>query len=132
MAGIAIGIGAIPIAIFTITTNAIVADIAEADGIEMGNRKAGMFFGIRSFESNLGISTANILFPSFLLLGMSVRNPSGIRLSAIVSVLICVAAFGVFLLYDEKAVLRSLAKKEKLSEKELLELEGDGRAASSP
>ena len=99
--------------------NAIVADIAEADGIETGNFKAGMFFGVRSFESNLGVSVANILFPSLLVLGMSVDHPIGIRMSAIVSIAVCVAGLLVFLLYDERAVLRSLAKKEKLSAEEL-------------
>ena len=109
---------ALPIAIFTIVPNAVVADIAEADGIETGNFKAGMFFGVRSFETNLGMSIANILFPWMLTLGMSVEHPFGIRMSAIVSVAVCVAGLLVFLLYDEKAVLRSLAKKEKLSARE--------------
>ena len=117
-----VAVAAIPIAIFTIVPNAIVADIAEADGIETGNFKAGMFFGVRSFESNLGVSIANILFPSLLVLGMSVEHPVGIRLSAIVSIVICVAGLLVFLLYDEKAVLRSLAKKEKLSNDEMREI----------
>ncbi|HET6452191.1 MAG TPA: MFS transporter [Spirochaetia bacterium] len=109
---------ALPIAIFTIVPNAVVADIAEADGIETGNFKAGMYFGVRSFETNLGISIANIAFPSLLTLGMSVEHPWGIRMSAIVSVPICLAGLAVFLLYDERAVLRSLAKKETLSEGE--------------
>jgi glycoside/pentoside/hexuronide:cation symporter, GPH family len=118
--GLVIAIGtviaaAIPIAIFTIVPNAVVADVAEADGIETGNFKAGMFFGVRSFESNLGVSLANILFPSLLTLGMTVEHPFGIRMSAIVSVFICLAGMAVFFLYDEKSVLRSLAKKEKLT-----------------
>jgi Na+/melibiose symporter-like transporter len=112
-------VAAVPIAIFTIVPNAIVADIAEADGIETGNFKAGMFFGVRSFESNLGISIANILFPSLLTLGMSVQHPVGIRMSAIVSVFICLAGMAVFFLYNERDVLKSLAKKEKLSAVEL-------------
>jgi Na+/melibiose symporter-like transporter len=123
-----VAVAAIPIAIFTIVPNAIVADIAEADGIETGNFKAGMFFGVRSFESNLGVSVANILFPSLLILGMSVEHPVGIRMSAIVSIVICAAGLLVFLLYDERAVLRSLAKKEKLSKEELRAAEG-GEAA---
>ncbi|HTX71762.1 MAG TPA: MFS transporter [Rectinemataceae bacterium] len=118
-----VGAAAIPIAIFTIVPNAIVADIAEADGLETGNFKAGMFFGVRSFESNLGVSVANMLFPSLLLLGMTVDHPLGIRMSAIVSVLICLAGLGVFFLYDEKEVLRSLATKEALSAAELQQIE---------
>jgi Na+/melibiose symporter-like transporter len=116
---VAVVIAAIPIAVFTIVPNAIVADIAEADGIETGNFKAGMFFGVRSFETNLGISIANILFPSLLTLGMSVQHPLGIRMSAVVSVFICLAGMAVFFLYNERDVLKSLAKKEKLSAAEL-------------
>ena len=112
-------VAALPIAIFTIVPNAVVADIAEADGIETGNFKAGMFFGVRSFETNVGVSIANILFPSLLTLGMSVEHPFGIRMSAVVSVFICLAGMAVFFLYNENDVLRSLAKKEKLSAEEL-------------
>jgi hypothetical protein len=50
---------------------------------------------------------------------MSVEHPIGIRMSAVVSIVICAAGLLVFLLYDERAVLRSLAKKEKLSKDEL-------------
>ena len=124
MAYFTVAVAAIPIAIFTIVANAIVADIAEADGIETGSFKAGMFFGVRSFESNLGVSAANIIFPSFLLLGMTAQHPLGIRLSAVASAVICVMGLLVFLLYDEKAVLRSLAKKEKLSDEERQAIEG--------
>jgi len=111
---ITVAVAAIPIAIFTIVPNAIVADVAEAHGIETGDFKAGMFFGVRSFETNVGISIANIIFPSLLLLGRSVENPLGIRMSAVVSVAICIGGLVIILFYDEKAVLRSLAKKEEL------------------
>ena len=106
---------ALPNAIFGIVPNAVVADIAEADGIETGNFKAGMFFGIRSFEINVGVSVANILFPSLLTLGMSIENPYGIRMSAIVSVGICVLGMVALFAYNERAVLRSLAKRERLT-----------------
>ena len=108
-----VAVAAIPIAIFTIVPNAIVADVAEADGIETGSFKAGMFFGVRSFETNVGISIANVLFPSLLALGMTVENPFGIRMSAVAGVLACIGGLVIILFYDEKAVLRSLAKKEK-------------------
>jgi hypothetical protein len=45
-------------------------------------------------------------------------------MSAIVSIVICAAGLLVFLLYDERAVLRSLAKKEKLSREEMKEAAG--------
>ena len=125
---ITVAVAALPIAIFTIVPNAIVADIAEADGIETGNFKAGMFFGVRSFETNVGVSIANILFPSLLTMGMTVQHPLGIRMSAIVSVFICLAGMGVFFLYNERDVLKSLAKKEKLSTEEMKVIGGEGAA----
>ena len=73
---ITVAVAAIPIAIFTIVPNAIVADVAEAHGIETGDFKAGMFFGVRSFETNLGISIANIVFPSLLAAGKDDGEPS--------------------------------------------------------
>lgn len=106
-------------AIFGILPNAVVADIAEADGIETGNFKAGVFFGVRAFETNVGISIANVLFPSLLTLGMSVANPAGIRMSALVSVPVCAFGLVAFLRYDERKTLASLAKKESLAAKEL-------------
>jgi len=124
-----VALAALPIAIFGIVPNAIVADIAEADGIETGNFKAGMFFGIRTFETNLGTSIANVLFPSLLTLGMSVQNPSGIRMTAIVSVAIALLGMIVFIFYDERKVLRSLAKKEKLTGASAREAGQAGKAA---
>lgn len=109
-------------AIFGILPNAVIADIAEADGIETGNFKAGIFFGVRALESNIGISIANILFPSLLTLGMSAANPAGIRMSAVVSVAVCALGFAAFLRYDERKTLVSLAKKERLSAAELAKI----------
>jgi glycoside/pentoside/hexuronide:cation symporter, GPH family len=113
-AWVAVVFSALPQAIFGILPNAVVADIAEADGIETGSFKAGMFFGVRTLETNLGISVANIVFPSLLTLGMTAQHPIGIRMTAIVSGFVCVAGMAVFLVYNEKAVLASLAKREKL------------------
>ena len=114
-AWVVVGFAALPNAIFGIVPNAVVADIAEADGIETGNFKAGMFFGIRSFEINVGVSVANILFPSLLTLGMTIEHPYGIRMTAIVAAAICVLGMAALFAYNEKAVLRSLAKKERLT-----------------
>jgi Na+/melibiose symporter-like transporter len=105
-------VAALPIAIFGILPNAIVADIAEADGIETGNYKAGIFFGVRTFEMNLGISIANILFPSLLILGKTVENPAGIRTSAVVAGVFCLFGMLIFRLYDEKKILTTLASKQ--------------------
>jgi len=42
-------IAALPIAVFGILPNAIVADLADANALETGENKAGMYFGVRMF-----------------------------------------------------------------------------------
>ena len=56
---------------------------------------------------------------------MSVQHPLGIRMSAVVSVFICLAGMAVFFLYNERDVLKSLAKKEKLSAEQMKAIGGE-------
>jgi len=111
-------IAAMPMAIFGILPNAIVADIAESHGIETGQYKAGIFYGARTFMMKMGIALANLLFPSLLLLGKSAANPKGIRISALCALFFCLLGLVFFLRYDEKRVMSVLAKKEKLPDTE--------------
>jgi Na+/melibiose symporter-like transporter len=104
-------IAALPMAIFGILPNAIVADVAESHGIETGQYKAGIFFGARTFMMKMGIALANLLFPSLLLLGKSAANPVGIRASALCALGFCLLGMILFLRYDEKRVLKVLATK---------------------
>lgn len=103
---------AFPLAVFGILPNAIIADVAEADGIETGNYKAGVFFGARNLMMKLGISVANLVFPSFLLLGRTTANPLGVRLTAVAAFVFCIAGLGLFLLYNERRVRGVLSKHE--------------------
>ncbi|MFW5712452.1 MAG: MFS transporter [Spirochaetota bacterium] len=101
-----------PMAIFGILPNAIIADIAEADGRRRGTFKAGIFFGARTFMSKLGQMVGGILFPSLLLLGQSRTNDIGIRLTAIAALLFLVGGLLLFLLYREREVLAVLNTEE--------------------
>ncbi|MCX7679055.1 MAG: MFS transporter [Spirochaetes bacterium] len=112
----------LPLAIFGILPNAIIADIAEADGIKTGNFKAGIFFGARTFMSKMGQMLGALLFPSLLLLGKSHENDIGVRLTGVVAFAFCAVGLILFLKYDEKDVLKTLATKEQLSEEELQEI----------
>lgn len=98
-------IASLPLAIFGIVPNAIVADIADADGKVTGSFKAGIFFAARTFMMKLGISAANLIFPSLLLLGKSIDNPLGIRMAGITAFIFCIIGLVLFLLYDEKKIL---------------------------
>lgn len=115
-------LASLPIAIFGILPNAIVADIADAHGIETGVYQAGIFYGARTFMMKMGISVANFLFPSILLLGKSPSNPIGIRISALAAVGFCLLGMLLFLKYNEKHVLKVLSEKEQLSKEELKEI----------
>lgn len=91
----------IPLAIFSILPNAIIADIIYQHEAESGNQQAGMFYAVRTFMMKLGISVANLIFPSLLLLGKSVDNPFGVKLSAVFAMVFCVVGLLVFLRYRE-------------------------------
>lgn len=93
-----------PIAIFGILPNAIIADIIDVDGQRTGSYKAGMFFAVRTFISKLGISTANLIFPSILAFGYSVNNDLGVRLTGVVAVVFCLIGMVCFFLYKEETV----------------------------
>ncbi len=101
----------LPLAIFGILPNAIIADIADAHGFETGVYKAGIFFGARTFMSKLGQSLAGIIFPSVLLLGKTASNPIGIRLTTIIAFVFAVVSLILFTKYDENKVLKTLKEK---------------------
>lgn len=88
-----------PLAIFGILPNAIVGDEAEAAEHASGQQLTGMYFGITAFTMKIGISCANLIFPSLLLLGKSTDNPLGVQATAIAAVLFCVAGWAAFRRY---------------------------------
>ena len=121
-----VAVAAIPMAIFGILPNAIIADIAEADGIKTGNFKAGIFFGARTFMSKMGQTIAALTFPSFIIIGaMGPDHPVGelgVRLTGIAALVFVALGLVLFLKYNEKEVLKTLATREKLSEEEMKDL----------
>lgn len=109
-------IAAIPMAIFGILPNAMIADIAEADGIESGNYKAGIFFGARTFMSKMGQSLAGIIVPSLLVFGRSIDDDLGVRLTAIAAVLFLIAGLTLLFFFRESDIQKTLQRKaEKIS-----------------
>ena len=102
--------GAFPIAVFGIVPTAMLADIAEAHGRRSGVYKAGMFFGTRNLVRKIGVSLANLMFPSFLLLGRSPEAPFGILLSVVVAAGLCLVGFLAFLFYRERDIFEALGE----------------------
>jgi len=91
-----------PLAIFGILPNAIVGDEAEREEKASGQQMTGMYFGITAFTMKIGISAANLIFPSLLLLGRSTENPFGVQATAIAAVLFCVAGWYAFTNYGRR------------------------------
>ena len=101
-------LAAIPLAIFGILPNAMVADIAEAHGKKTGNYKAGVFFGARTFMQKMGQTIAGLIFPSIYILGSNEVNEFGLRLSAIISLAVMILGYFALQFYNEKEILNTL------------------------
>jgi len=65
-----------------------------------GQNLAGMFFGARTFMMKMGISVANLIFPSLLLLGKSSENPLGVQVSAFVALGFMILGWMLFSRYQ--------------------------------
>ncbi|MBC7776337.1 MAG: MFS transporter [Phycisphaerae bacterium] len=90
-----------PLATFGILPNAIIGDEVEREERESGKRLAGMFFGVSAFTMKVGISLANLIFPSLLLFGKSSENPLGVQYTALAALVFCLAGWWAFGKYRE-------------------------------
>ncbi|MEO0040879.1 MAG: hypothetical protein RL329_327 [Bacteroidota bacterium] len=95
-------LAAFPLACFGILPNTIVADIVQAHEKETSQAMSGMFFAGMAFSMKLGVSLANLIFPSLLLFGKSPEKPLGVQLSVIAAFLFCFLGYWVFRKYDLK------------------------------
>lgn len=106
-------LAALPLAIFGILPNAMIADMAEAYSIETGMHKAGVFFGFRTFMSKMGQSVGAVILPSMLMIGAkgSAVGESGTRMTTYFALGFCAIGVALLLAYDEKKTIASLAKR---------------------
>ena len=113
-------ISALPMALLGIIPQSIVADVAESEARTTGQNREGMFFAARTFAMKFGQSLAMILFTSLAVAmaaaGSAVDEvyPSklGLVIVAIVAVAFCVGGAIILFFYNEKKVMKSIAKKE--------------------
>lgn len=111
--GVAVAVlAAIPMAILGILPQAVLADIAEADAVETGENREGMFYAARTFSMTLGQSLAMILFSSIATIG---TGGLGYRVTAAVATLFCLLGGLVFLRYREEGVLKVIASRAGVS-----------------
>ena len=111
-------IAAFPMALLGIIPQSIVADVAEADGINTGENREGMFFAARTFAMKFGQSLAMLLFTSLAIIGTTQNASSnditastlGMTVVGVVAVAFCILGAAILLSYNEKEVMKTIAK----------------------
>ncbi len=93
---------AYPLAVFGILPNVIISDAINLKEKETGESQAGMYFGVRNFLSKLGISMANLIFPSLLIFGYTVEFNQGVRYTCLAAAIFCIVGLVSFMGYKEK------------------------------
>ena len=113
-------IAAFPMALLGIIPQSIVADVAESDGITTGENREGMFFAARTFAMKFGQSLAMLLFTSLAIIGTTQNANSnditastlGMTVVGIVAVAFCIVGAVIMFFYNEKKIMKSIAKEE--------------------
>ena len=112
-------IAAFPMALLGIIPQSIVADVAEADGIETGENREGMFFAARTFAMKFGQSLAMLVFTSLAIIGTTqnansndiTASVTGMILVGVVAVVFCVMGAVILGFYNEKKIMKTIEKK---------------------
>lgn len=94
----------LPVAILGIIPYAIIAEIAQLDGLKTGLHKEGMYFAVRNFFYKLGMTAGIMVFTIMTLWGKDPGDDLGIRLNGLVGFAFCLFAGITFLLFREKAI----------------------------
>ena len=118
--GIIIAICAgVPMAILGILPQAVVADIAEADAIDSGEERSGMFFAARTFAMKMGQAISMLIFTSVVSAftveaeSGSSTNPFGYRLTAIIATVCCLIGAVLFFFYNERKIMGKISARKR-------------------
>lgn len=106
---ILVAIAAMPMAIFGILPQAMLADISESDAITTGENREGMFYAARTFSFKIGQSFAMLIFTAVATIGIS---GTGYRIAAGIASVFCILGGIVLCFYNEKKV-NTIINKEK-------------------
>lgn len=101
---------AVPMAILGILQQAMVADIAEYDALQTGEKREGMFFAARTFAFKLGQSVGMLIFTSVA--EINKVTGFGYRLTVLIAALFCLFGGLALLRYDEKKIVSALASSQ--------------------
>ena len=96
-------VAALPMAIFGILPQAVVADVAQSDAIDTGNNREGMFYAARTFAFKLGQSLAMLLFTAVSTIGSG--TGMGYRIAAFLAAALCFIGGFIFIFYNERKIL---------------------------
>lgn len=99
-------VASLPMAIFGILPQAVVADIAQSDAIRTGSNREGMFYASRTFAFKLGQSLSMLLFTAVSTIGTA--SGLGYRIAAFIAASFCVLGGIVFLFYNERKIEQSI------------------------
>ena len=114
-------IAAFPMALLGIIPQSIVADVAEAEGITTGEKREGMFFAARTFAMKFGQSLAMLLFTSLAIIGSTTQNAQsnditastlGMTIVGAVAVAFCIVGAVILFFYNEKKIMKTIAKEQ--------------------
>lgn len=97
-------LASVPVAVLGIIPYAVIAEIAQLDGLKTGLKKEGMYFAVRNFFYKLGMTAGIMIFTILTLWGKDPGNDLGIRLNGFVGFLFCVIAGLIFLLFRERSI----------------------------
>ena len=103
-------VAALPMAIFGILPQAMVADISQSDAITTGENREGMFYAARTFAFKLGQSISMLMFTAIATIGV---NGCGYRIAAIVAAVFCFGGGVVLLGFNEKKINQIIHAKQK-------------------
>ena len=93
---------ALPMAIFGILPQAMVADIAESDSVTTGSNREGMFFAARTFAFKLGQSLSMLIFTAVSTIGTA--TGAGYRIAAFGAALFCGIGAVLLVVYNENKI----------------------------
>lgn len=93
---------ALPMAVFGILPQSIVADIAQGDAKATGDNREGMFYAARTFAFKLGQSVSMLIFTAVSTVGVS--SGMGYRIAGGLAAGFCLLGGLIFLFYDERKI----------------------------
>ena len=95
-------VAALPMAIFGILPQAVVADISQSDSITSGSNREGMFYAARTFAFKLGQSISMLIFTAVSTIGAA--EGTGYRVAAFGAAVFCCIGGIILVFYDEKKI----------------------------